>query len=116
MSIHAAPQSKVAMPLTPTFTAVRSGLLQPKCACGGTPGPSGECEECRKKRVQRKVAQSATLNSQPSDVGPNVGGLPRSVAHIMESHFGVSFADVKIHADQSAARDAFERGAAAYTK
>jgi hypothetical protein len=30
---------------------VRSGLLQRKCACGGTPGPTGECEECRKKRL-----------------------------------------------------------------
>jgi hypothetical protein len=27
------------------------GLLQRKCACGGASGPSGECEECRKKRV-----------------------------------------------------------------
>jgi hypothetical protein len=28
-----------------------SNLLQRKCACGGTPGPSGECESCRKKRL-----------------------------------------------------------------
>jgi hypothetical protein len=27
------------------------GLLQRKCACGGTPGPTGECEACRKKRL-----------------------------------------------------------------
>ena len=25
--------------------------LQRKCACGGTPGPSGECESCRQKRL-----------------------------------------------------------------
>jgi hypothetical protein len=25
-------------------------LLQRKCACGGSPGPSGHCEECAKKR------------------------------------------------------------------
>src|SRR5690349_12715889 len=35
----------------------RTSLLQRKCACGGSPGPSGECEECRKKRLsfQRKT-------------------------------------------------------------
>ena len=34
------------------------GVLQRKCACGGTPGPSDECAECRKKRLtgmQRKL-------------------------------------------------------------
>ena len=38
--------------------------LQRKCACGGTPGPTGECEECKakKKRLQRRAlgAQSET--------------------------------------------------------
>ena len=36
---------------TMSFTPVRSGLLQRKCACGGTPGPTGECEECSRKRL-----------------------------------------------------------------
>jgi hypothetical protein len=31
------------------MTALRSGRLQRKCACGGTPGRSGKCEECREK-------------------------------------------------------------------
>ena len=31
-------------------TPARTGLLQRRCACGGTPGPSGECAECRRKR------------------------------------------------------------------
>ena len=31
-------------------------ILQRKCACGGTPGPAGECEECRRKRLQRKLS------------------------------------------------------------
>ena len=35
--------------MSSSFTAVRRGLLQRKCDCGGTPGPSGECEDCRKK-------------------------------------------------------------------
>src|SRR5215213_10468526 len=31
----------------------QEGLLQRKCACGGTPGIDGECAECRKSRPQR---------------------------------------------------------------
>lgn len=37
-------------------------LLQRKCACGGTPGPSGECAACEKKRragIQTKLAINA---------------------------------------------------------
>jgi hypothetical protein len=34
--------------------------VQRKCACGGSPGPSGECEECRKKRLQRKLLVGST--------------------------------------------------------
>src|SRR6266481_2119431 len=41
----------------------RSGVLQRKCACGGTPGPTGECEACRKKRmsVQRANIHPSSL-------------------------------------------------------
>lgn len=38
-------------------------ILQRKCACGGTPGPAGECEECRRKRLQRKL--SIGLSNDP---------------------------------------------------
>ena len=31
-------------------------ILQPKCACGRSPGLSGECEDCQNKRLQRKLA------------------------------------------------------------
>jgi hypothetical protein len=34
----------VAAPSRRSFAPVRSGLLERKCACGGTPGPTGECE------------------------------------------------------------------------
>lgn len=36
-----------------------TGLLQRKCACGGTPGPTDECEECRKKRQSKSLAHGA---------------------------------------------------------
>lgn len=33
------------------FSPAGGGLLQRKCACGGNPGASGECEACRRKRL-----------------------------------------------------------------
>jgi len=33
----------------PSFSPIASGLLQRKCACGGSPGGSGECESCQER-------------------------------------------------------------------
>ena len=41
-----------------------SGLLQRKCTCGGTPGPTGECAECKRKRLS---LQSKLVVNQPGD-------------------------------------------------
>jgi Domain of unknown function (DUF4157) len=38
--------------------------LQRKCACGGTPGPSGECAECKRKRLS---LQPKLAINQPGD-------------------------------------------------
>src|SRR5262245_59862877 len=38
--------------------------LQRKCACGGTPGPSGECVDCKPKRLS--LRPKLTIN-QPGD-------------------------------------------------
>jgi Domain of unknown function (DUF4157) len=38
--------------------------LQRKCACGGTPGPSGECAECKRKRLS---LQPKLAVNQPGD-------------------------------------------------
>src|SRR4051794_25446294 len=67
-------QSCAKAPITPipSFTPVRSRVLQRKCACGGTTGPSGECEECRKKSLQRKASQLSTHDSHTSEVPPIV--------------------------------------------
>ena len=43
-----------------SFTPVRNGHLQCKCACGGAAGPTGECEGCRKKKLQRKLTIGAS--------------------------------------------------------
>jgi Domain of unknown function (DUF4157) len=65
-------QSQVARPQT-----VRSQVqpqagrsLQRKCACGGTPGPTGECEECRKKREvghTQHITQTKLAIGNPGD-------------------------------------------------
>jgi len=46
-----------------SFTPARGAVLRRQCACGGTPGPDGECEECRKKRLQRKCASGGMIGS-----------------------------------------------------
>lgn len=41
-----------------------SSVLQRKCVCGGTPGPTGECAACRRKRLG--IQPKLTIN-QPGD-------------------------------------------------
>ncbi len=93
-----------------------------KCACGGTPGPSGECEECRKKRL-------GTLQRSPGGQAP--AGLAPPIVHdvlrspgqpleagsrgLMESRFGHDFSRVRVHADAQAADSARAVNAHAYT-
>ena len=53
-----------------SFTPGSARLLQRKCACGGTPGPTSECAECRNKRLglRRKATNRAATPSVPSVV------------------------------------------------
>jgi len=48
----------------PQSSPVLGGVLQRKCACGGTPGPTGECAACRRKRLG--IQHKLTIN-QPGD-------------------------------------------------
>jgi outer membrane protein OmpA-like peptidoglycan-associated protein len=103
--------------------SARTSLLQRKCACGGTPGPFGECEECRTKRLQRKVVQSSTLNHQHSEVPPIVHEVLRSPGHpldaapraFFEPRFGHNFGEVRVHTDAQAAESARAVNALAFT-
>ncbi len=107
----------------PSFTPVRRGLLQRKCACGGTPGPSGECEACRKKRLQRKSNQPSSSNSHQSEVPPIVHEVLRSPGQpldretraFMEPRFGHDFSNIRVHSDARAAESARAINAHAYT-
>ncbi|MCW5799967.1 MAG: hypothetical protein LZF60_340119 [Nitrospira sp.] len=42
-------------------------LLQRACACGGTAGLAGECEECKTKKLLGKPLQTKLAVSQPGD-------------------------------------------------
>jgi Domain of unknown function (DUF4157) len=109
--------------------SIRGRTLQRKCACGGTIGPTGECEECRKKRetgVLRRLASSAqpsTLDSQPLVVPPLVHEVLRSSGQpldadtrtFMEPRFGHDFSRVRVHSDAKAVESARAVNAHAYT-
>lgn len=99
--------------------------LQPKCACGGPPGPGGECEECRKKRLQRKIRGSAieTRSKAEAETPAIVGEVLRSAGQpldpsiraFMEPRFGRDFSQVRVHTDAKASGSARAVSALAYT-
>ncbi len=105
-----------------------SGVLQRKCGCGKAAGPSGECEECKKKResgptLQRKSGHAAAP-SQSSAVAPPIvhdvlrsPGQPLDTASraFMEPRFGYDFSRVRVHSDSRAAKSAEAVNAQAYT-
>ena len=106
-----------------TITPKPRVMLQRKCACGGTPSLSGECDECRKNKLQRKATQPSTRDSQPSEVPPIVHEVLRSPGHpldaevraFMEPWFGHDFSRVRVHTDSKAAESASAVNASAYT-
>ncbi|MFZ1218002.1 MAG: DUF4157 domain-containing protein [Chthoniobacterales bacterium] len=117
-----------ALPL-PSFTKVLSGVLQRKCACGGTPGLTGECEACREKKLQRRPSTlpgSSSIKPQPptaAQVPPIVHDVLRSPGQplesaartFMEPRFGLDFSRVPIVAQSklalSTGEDSFEQEA-----
>jgi Domain of unknown function (DUF4157) len=108
---------------TISFTPVCGGLLQHKCTCGGTPGPTGECEQCRKKNLQRKTRNSELGTRNDSPLPPIVPEVLRSSGQpldagtrdFMESRFGCDFSRVRLHTDACAAESTRSVSALAYT-
>lgn len=109
--------------LPPMISPACSPLLQRACACGGTPGPSGECEECRQKRqgtLQRAaIGSSLTGTAAPpivQDVLRSSGQpLDTGTRAFMEPRFGHDFSRVRVHTDENAADSARAVHALAYT-
>jgi len=113
--------------------------FQRKCACGGTPGPSGECAESKRKWIspatgsptkeeprtredetlQREAAADHDISNAPPIVDEVLrsSGQPLDAATraFMELRFGHDFSKVRIHADSRAAESARTVRARAYT-
>src|SRR5258708_26004951 len=78
-------------------------FLQRKCACGGSPGVSGTCEESQEKPLQRKAATANSLGAVPLSVSATVRGSGQPlVAHTREymvGRFGHHVGQLRIHHD-----------------
>ena len=87
-------------------------LVRRKCACGGKPGPHGECDECRENRLKRHPDGAA--GREPAAVPPIVGEVLSSPGRsldpagraFMESRLGHDFGAVRVHAGGRAAESA----------
>jgi hypothetical protein len=105
----------------PPLAPASSNLLQRKCACGGTPGPSGECADCRRKRLS--LQRRDIRQEEPSSVPPIVHEVLRlpgqpldpTTRASMEPRFGHDFSRVRVHTDARAAESARAVNALAYT-
>jgi hypothetical protein len=101
------------------------GLLQRKCACGGSAGVVSECDECNNKKLslQRSTEGSHTESRGSLHVPPivndvlNSSGEPldTSAREFMEPRFGHDFSRVRVHTDANAAESARAVQALAYT-
>lgn len=106
----------------PAMTPARPGLLQRRCTCGGSAGPTGECGECRKEEaagLRRHAPGASGASSIPSivhDVLRSPGQpLDGGTRGFMEGRFGHDFSQVRVHTDARAAESARAVQASAYT-
>ena len=112
-------QSKSA---TTGSTAVAPGLLLRKCACGSQTIVGGECDECKKKRLELQ-RNSVDAQSGPTEAPPIVDEVLRSPGQpldpatraFMEPRFGHDFSSVRVHTDAKAAGSARAVNSLAYT-
>jgi hypothetical protein len=104
-----------------SFSAPRPSplLIQRQCACGGSAGKEGECEECSKATLQRSALQPGKPSAVPSIVhdvlrspGQPLDGGARAV---LGPRFGHNFSQVRVHTGEKAAASARAIGALAYT-
>jgi len=114
---------QVRIPMKPTaparaLTPAPFGTLQRQCACGGSGASGGECEGCKKKKLQRSATGSGPETAPPivHDVLRSPGKpLDAQTLAFFEPRFGHSFSKVRIHADGQAAESARAVNASAYT-
>ena len=112
------PRKPAAVVAPPLFAPAPRGILQRKCACGGS---EGECDECKKK--QTTLQRSSRGQAAPGTLPPIVHDVLRSPGHpldpatraFLEPRFGHDFSRVRIHADGRAAESARAVNAQAFT-
>lgn len=104
----------------PTAPAPRP-VLQRKCSCGGNAAAGGECEECRKKKLQRRSRGSDVTAGDAAppvvhDVIRSPGQpLDHATRATFNARFDKDFGRVRIHTDSYAAESAGAVNAEAYT-
>jgi hypothetical protein len=121
MSNH--PRMQTKLTASGQTVIMHNGLLQRNCACDATPGPTGECEACQKKRqaamLQRPKNHRSVITTAPPIVDEVLHSpgqpLDGTVRMFMEPRFGHDFSQVRVHTDGKAAESARAVGASAYT-
>lgn len=116
-------QTNVKAGPSPSFIPAQNRVLQRKCACGGTPGPTGECEACRQKREAAELRRATSHTAVVNTVPPIIDEVLRSPGQplddvtraFMEPRFGHDFSRVRVHTDAKAAESARAVNALAYT-
>ena len=88
----------------PAVSPSSPGVLQRKCACGGSGGVTGECAECKDKRggaLQRAAARPGSVDAVPPIVHEVLRSpgrpLDPATRAFMEPRFGHQFASVPSH-------------------
>lgn|SRR5262245_52509890 len=110
-------------PRNSSVQVVHKNPLKRKCACGGTPGPTGECEECRRKRLQREIQNPKSEIRNASSVPPIVhevlcsAGQPldAQTRAFIEPRVNHDFSRIRVHTDAQATDSAREVKAPAMT-
>lgn len=93
--------------------------MQRKCACGSHAVQDGECDECRKRRLQRSAVRQWSGLVVPSEVDHVLRspgrGLDAATGRLMQERLGHDFSHVRIHDDAQASESAAAVSARAYT-
>jgi hypothetical protein len=103
------------------LTTAPPGRLRRTCACGGAPGPDGECAACKARRLglQRKPAGGDGAAEAPAIVHEVLSSpgrpLDPATRADMEQGLGRDLGDVRVHTGDRAAASSKAVGARAYT-
>jgi len=111
---HKIPAASTSSPLS----GGRALMLQRQCASGGGSSCGGECDECKKKALQRQSIGSGEAGAVPAivkDVLSSPGRpLDAETRAYMEPRFGHDFSKVRLHTDSTAVESARAVNANAY--